>query len=267
MDVARRERLAHELELQDRDDVIEVDGMLALRDLHRAVAAADARAARAGRIAPSTTRRSRLASNIFQAIRDAGSLLVHHPYHSFSSSVERFLREASVDPRVRAIKMTLYRTSAETNVVEHLVEAARNGKQVTVVVELKARFDEEANIRWASRLEEAGIHVTYGVVGLKTHAKVTLVVRQEPQGLQRYVHVGTGNYHAGTAKLYTDFGLFTCDEQIARDVTELFNYLTTGVNPSRVFKKLLLAPRIHEAESDRCGSSARPSTHARARPA
>ena len=239
---AHREKLANELELGDRDDVLEVPGMLALRDLmelwqlpmpelhdrpHRPIdhpAFADA-------------------ANIFQAIRDAGSVLVSHPYHSFSSSVERFLREAAVDPRVRAVKMTLYRTSSETAVVDHLIEAARNGKQVAVVVELKARFDEEANIRWASRLEAAGIHVTYGIVGLKTHAKVTLVVRQDPGGLKRYVHVGTGNYHAGTARLYTDFGLFTCDNKIGSDATELFNYLTTGVSPTRRFHKLLLAPR------------------------
>jgi len=184
------------------------------------------------------------APNIFQAIRDAGALLLHHPYHSFSGSVERFLREAASDPRVRAVKMTLYRTSAETTIVDHLVEAARNGKQVTVVVELKARFDEAANIRWASRLEAAGIHVTYGIVGLKTHSKLTLVVRQDPGGLKRYVHVGTGNYHAGTARLYTDFGLLTCDERIGRDATELFNYLTTGVTPQRHFHKLLVGPRM-----------------------
>lgn len=243
MDRAHREKLAYELSLSDPDDVFEVDGMLALRDLmelwhlpmpelhdppHRPVdhpLLADA-------------------PNIFQAIRDAGSFLVYHPYQSFSTSVERFLREASIDPRVRAVKMTLYRTSAETTIVDHLVEAARNGKQVTVVVELKARFDEEANIRWASRLEAAGIHVTYGIVGLKTHAKVTLVVRQDPAGLKRYVHVGTGNYHAGTARLYTDFGLFTCDDRIGRDATELFNFLTTGVSPQRRFGKLLVGPRM-----------------------
>jgi polyphosphate kinase len=243
MERVHREKLAHELELSDPGDVFEVDGMLALRDLlelcalpivelhdrpHRAVdhpLLADS-------------------SNIFQSIRDAGSLLVYHPYHSFSGSVERFLREAASDPRVRAVKMTLYRTSAETAIVDHLVEAARNGKQVAVVVELKARFDEEANIRWASRLEAAGIHVTYGIVGLKTHAKMTLVVRQDPGGLKRYVHVGTGNYHAGTARLYTDFGLFTCDERIGRDATELFNFLTTGLTAHRRFQKLLLGPRM-----------------------
>ncbi|HEY6878224.1 MAG TPA: polyphosphate kinase 1, partial [Polyangiales bacterium] len=241
MERAHRDKLAQELSLSSPEDVFEVDGMLALRDLmelwslpipelhdrpHRPVDHP--------LLADST--------NIFQSIRDAGSLLVYHPYHSFSGSVERFLREAASDPRVRAVKMTLYRTSAETAIVDHLVEAARNGKQVAVVVELKARFDEEANIRWASRLEAAGIHVTYGIVGLKTHAKITLVVRQDPSGLKRYVHISTGNYHAGTARLYTDFGLFTCDETIGRDATELFNYLTTGLTAQRRFQKLLVGP-------------------------
>ena len=169
--------------------------------------------------------------NIFHIIRDVGPILLQHPYESFGTSVERFLHEASRDPKVRAIKMTLYRTSSGTRIIEHLVDAARNGKQVAVVVELKARFDEEANIQWASRLEGAGIHVTYGVVGLKTHTKVMLVVRHDYTGLRRYAHIGTGNYHAGTARLYTDLGLFTCDDAIGRDLTELFNYLTTGYKP------------------------------------
>ncbi len=243
MDVARRNRLAHELELQDARDVFEVDGMFALRDLHE-LAALPIAELHDKPHRPVDHPLLADATSVFQAIRDAGSLLVHHPYHAFSTSVERFLREAAVDPRVRAIKMTLYRTSSETNVVEHLIEAARNGKHVTVVVELKARFDEEANIRWASRLESAGIHVTYGIVGLKTHVKVILVVRSDASGLKRYVHLGTGNYHAGTAKLYTDLGLFTCDDALGRDVTELFNYLTTGANPRRRFQKLLLAPHL-----------------------
>jgi len=182
--------------------------------------------------------------SIFHQIRDAGSILLHHPYESFSTSVERFLREASTDPKVRAIKMTLYRTSADTNVVEHLIEAARNGKQVAVVVELKARFDERANIRWASRLEEAGIHVSYGVVGLKTHTKTIMVVRQDYSRLRRYTHIGTGNYHAGNARAYTDLGLLSCDDDLGHDLTELFNYLTTGYKPGRKFKKLLPAPKL-----------------------
>jgi polyphosphate kinase len=242
MDANRKRRLAQEVELSDNEDLVEVDGMLALRDFAE-LGALPIPELHYAPHRPVDHPAFAETSNVFHAIRAAGALLVHHPYHSFSSSWERFLREAAADPRVRAIKMTLYRTSAETNAVEHLIEAARNGKQVTVVVELKARFDEEANIRWASRLEEAGLHVTYGIVGLKTHAKVTMVVRQDPAGLCRYVHIGTGNYHAGTAKLYTDLGLFTCDEKIGRDVTELFNYLTTGVSPGRQFQKLLLAPR------------------------
>ncbi|HEX5661780.1 MAG TPA: polyphosphate kinase 1 [Polyangiales bacterium] len=241
MERAHREKLAQELELSDPDDVLEVDGMLALRDLME-LSALPVPELHDRPHRPVDHPLLADAPNIFQSIRDAGSLLVYHPYHSFSSSVERFLREAASDPRVRAVKMTLYRTSAETAIVDHLVEAARNGKQVAVVVELKARFDEEANIRWASRLEAAGIHVTYGIVGLKTHAKVTLVVRQDPGGLKRYVHIGTGNYHAGTARLYTDFGLFTCDEHIGRDATELFNYLTTGLAAQRCFERLLLGP-------------------------
>src|SRR4029079_1849529 len=132
----------------------------------------------------------------------------------------------------------------EGQVIDHLIDAARNGKQVAIVVELKARFDEGANIQWASRLEEYGIHVTYGVVGLKTHCKVILVVRQDYDGLRRYAHMGTGNYHAGTARLYGDFGLLTCDPGVGRDLTELFNYLTTGVKPRRKYGKLLPAPKI-----------------------
>ena len=181
--------------------------------------------------------------SIFHVIRDAGSILLQHPYEAFASSLERFLKEAAEDPKVRAIKMTLYRTASESSILEHLLAAARNGKQVAVVVELKARFDEEANIRLASRMEEAGIHVTYGVVGLKTHAKITLVVRQDYNGLQRYVHVGTGNYHPVTSRLYADLGLLTADETIGTDATELFNYLTTGFTPKRVYRKLLVAPK------------------------
>jgi polyphosphate kinase len=188
----------------------------------------------------------KLVSNrsIFHLIRDNGTLLLQHPYESFSSSVERFLREASEDPKVRAIKMTLYRTSAQTNVIDHLVDAAQNGKQVTVVVELKARFDEDANIRWANRLEEAGIHVTYGVMGLKTHCKVVLVVRQDYNGLRRYAHIGTGNYHAGTARQYVDFGILTADDSFGRDLTELFNYLSTGYKPKRDYRKILPGPSV-----------------------
>jgi polyphosphate kinase len=182
--------------------------------------------------------------NIFHIIRDSKSLLVHHPYDSFTTSVERFLREAAEDPKVRAIKMTLYRTSKDSKVISYLCEAARNGKQVAVVVELKARFDEQANIQFANHLEDFGIHVTYGVVGLKTHCKVILVVRQDYNGLRRYAHIGTGNYHAGNARIYTDFGVLTCDDDIGHDLTELFNYLTTGYRPKRNYLAILPAPTL-----------------------
>jgi polyphosphate kinase len=161
--------------------------------------------------------------------------------------VERLLREASEDPKVRAIKMTLYRTSASTKIIDYLVDAARNGKQVAVVVELKARFDEAANIRWASRMEEVGIHVNYGVVGLKTHSKVIQVLRMDYNGLRRYAHIGTGNYHVGTARIYSDLGMLTCDDAIGQDVTELFNYLTTGLKPARRYNKILTAPKHMKA--------------------
>jgi polyphosphate kinase len=185
------------------------------------------------------------APNLFHLIRDQGSILLQHPYESFSTSIERFVKEASRDPKVHAIKMTLYRTSVGTKIVDYLIDAAQNGKQVAVVVELKARFDEAANVRWANRMEEAGVHVTYGVVGLKTHCKVILVVRQDYSGLRLYAHIGTGNYHAGTARLYDDLGLLTCDEDIGRDAVELFNYLTTGYTPTKIQREISL----HSAEN------------------
>ena len=141
-----------------------------------------------------------------------------------------------------AIKMTLYRTTEGTGIIDHLVEAARNGKQIAVAVELKARFDEAANINWASRLEEVGIHVTYGIVGLKTHSKVVLVIRRDFNGLRHYAHIGTGNYHAGTARMYADFGLLTCDEKIGADLVEYFNFLTSGCQPLRRYSKILVSP-------------------------
>ncbi|CAA6827385.1 MAG: Polyphosphate kinase (EC [uncultured Thiotrichaceae bacterium] len=183
-------------------------------------------------------------TNLFYLIRRKGHILLKHPYQSFRKSVENFLEQASVDPKVRGIKMTVYRTSQDTKVVDHLITAAQNGKQVAVVVELKARFDEAANIRWASRMERAGVHVTYGIVGLKTHSKTILVLRQDYNGLQRYSHIGTGNYHAGTATLYSDLGLFTNDPKIGSDLTELFNYLSTGYKPTRNYQKLLPAPKL-----------------------
>jgi polyphosphate kinase len=235
--------LAAEFNLDETREVFEFEGMMAMRDLME-IASLDVAALRHPPHHPIDHPKLQSSRNIFHIIRDAGSLLLQHPYESFSTSVERFLREASEDPKVRAIKMTLYRTSSGSNILDYLCEAARNGKQVAVVVELKARFDEEANIQFASRLEEFGIHVTYGVVGLKTHAKVILVVRQDYNGLRRYAHIGTGNYHAGTARIYSDFGLLTCDEELGQDLTELFNYLTTGYRPKRNYRKLLPAPTL-----------------------
>ncbi|HEY1552345.1 MAG TPA: polyphosphate kinase 1 [Kofleriaceae bacterium] len=237
-----RGRIAAELGLDETADVFEAEGMLGQRDLME-IALLDIPELKDPPHAPAQPVDFLTEGNIFHAIRDAKNMLAHHPFESFQQSVERFLREAASDPKVRAIKTTLYRTSKDSDVIKHLVHAARNGKQVAVVLELKARFDEEANIRWASRMERAGIHVTYGVVGLKTHTKITLVVRHDYDGLRRYAHIATGNYHAGTARLYTDLGLFTCDDAVGRDLTELFNYLTTGYKPRRKYQQLLVAPK------------------------
>ena len=238
-----RGRLAAELELDGENDVFEVSGMLALRDLFELVKL-DYPRMHDPIHHPIDHPLLQSRRNIFHTIRDAGSILLQHPYESFSTSVERFLREAAIDPKVRGIKMTLYRTSSQSRIIDALLLAAQNGKQVAVVVELKARFDEATNIRLAERMEEVGIHVTYGVVGLKTHCKVIMVVRQDFAGLQRYVHIGTGNYHADTARLYSDVGLLTSDQIIAQDVTELFNYLTTGFMAKRNYQKLIPAPRM-----------------------
>src|SRR5262245_1871348 len=243
MQPAHRSMLAAEFGLNESADVFEVPGMMALSDLMELVALDDP-ALHDPPHRPVDHPRLQDRRNIFHIIRDAGALLVQHPYESFATSVERFLREASEDPKVRAIKMTLYRTSRDARVIDYLLEAARNGKQVAVVVELKARFDEAANIQFAERLEEFGIHVTYGVVGLKTHCKVILVVRQDYDRLRRYMHIGTGNYHPGTARLYSDLGLLTSDDALGHDVTEFFNYLTTGYRPKRAYQKLLPAPTL-----------------------
>jgi polyphosphate kinase len=243
MDPVHRGMLAAELGLDEQDDVFETDGMMAMRDLME-LTSIDEPALHFAPHHPIDHPRLPASRSIFHCIRDAGSILLMHPYESFSTSVARFLREASEDPKVRAIKMTLYRTSSDAEIVGYLCDAARNGKQVTVVVELKARFDEAANIQFAEQLEDFGIHVTYGIVGLKTHSKVILVVRQDSTGLRRYAHIGTGNYHPGTARIYADFGLLTCDETIGQDLTQLFNYLTTGYAPGRSYSKILPAPTI-----------------------
>ncbi|WP_019506920.1 polyphosphate kinase 1 [Pleurocapsa sp. PCC 7319] len=178
--------------------------------------------------------------SFFSVIRN-GDLLVHHPYHSFSSTVLRFVTEAAYDSDVLAIKMTLYRTSGDSPIIKALIAAAQNGKQVVVLVEIKARFDEENNIIWAKKLEKSGVHVVYGVTGLKTHTKITLVVRQEKEQIRRYVHIGTGNYNPKTAKIYTDLGLLSCREELGADLTDLFNFLT-GYSRQKSYRKLLVAP-------------------------
>ncbi|MBL4685486.1 MAG: polyphosphate kinase 1 [Nannocystaceae bacterium] len=241
MRAEQRKLLASEFNLNEQADVFEKDGMLGVADL-LSLYQLDLPELKYPAHRPIDNPALPTDRSIFRAIRDAESILLHHPYESFGTSVQRFLKEAAADPRVRAIKMTLYRTSQDSEVIAQLVNAARNGKQVAVVVELKARFDEAANIRWANRLEEVGIHVSYGVVGLKTHCKVILVVRQDRAQLRRYTHIGTGNYHAGNARGYADFGVLTCDEKIGRDITELFNYLTTGYRPERNYGRILPAP-------------------------
>ncbi|HAX77026.1 MAG TPA: polyphosphate kinase 1 [Cyanobacteria bacterium UBA11372] len=178
--------------------------------------------------------------DFFSIIRN-GDLLVHHPYHSFSATVQRFITQAACDRDVLAIKMTLYRTSGDSPIVNALITAAENGKQVVVLVELKARFDEENNIQWARKLEQAGVHVVYGLAGLKTHTKVVLVVRREDDRIRRYFHIGTGNYNPKTARLYTDLGILSCREDLGADLTDLFNYLT-GYSRQRSYRKLMVAP-------------------------
>ncbi|HIJ95930.1 MAG TPA: polyphosphate kinase 1 [Desulfuromonadales bacterium] len=239
----QRGRLAAELEIDEQADVFESQDMLALRDLFE-ISRLEHPHLHDAPHHPIIHPLLDTKRNIFHIIRDAGSILLQHPYESFSSSVERFVRDAANDPKVHGIKMTLYRTSSQSRIVEALLQAAHNGKQVAVVVELKARFDEAANIRIAEQMEQAGIHVTYGVVGLKTHCKVIMIVRQDYNALRRYVHLGTGNYHADTARIYTDIGLLSCNESLAHDVTELFNYLTTGLKPRRKYSCILTAPRF-----------------------
>ncbi len=179
--------------------------------------------------------------DIFSIIRD-GDLLVHHPYDSFATSVQRLVEEAAVDPQVLAIKQTIYRTSEESPIVQALIQAANNDKQVAVLVEVKARFDEANNIEWGQMMEDAGVHVAYGLVGLKTHAKGTLIVRREHDALRTYCHIGTGNYNPRTAQLYTDLSLMTCDQELGQDLISLFHYLT-GYSPAQTYRKAIVAPR------------------------
>ena len=203
-------------------------------------------------------------TSVFAALADH-DVLVHHPYDSFTASVQRLVVSAAADPRVLAIKHTLYRTSGDSEIVDALIDAAESGKQVVVVVEIKARGDERANIAWARKLEEAGCHVVYGFVGLKTHCKMVLIVREYADGsLRRFCHIGTGNYHPKTARLYEDFGLLTADKTVGEDVTDLFNHLT-GYSRKSDYRRLLVAPeRVGPAWSSR--SKSRPSAAAMACP-
>jgi polyphosphate kinase len=222
------------------DDVVDGGLLLELGDL-MSLATLDIPELRDPPFAPVTPARLRdTTRSIFDVIRER-DLLVHHPYESFTTSVEQFVQAAAMDPDVLAIKMTLYRTSGDTPIVHALTAAAERGKQVAVLVELQARFDEANNITWARTLEDYGVHVAYGLPGLKTHAKTTLVVRRDHDGIRRYVHVGTGNYNSKTARLYTDLGLFTASRSIGADITDLFNALT-GFSRQRLYRRILVAP-------------------------
>ena len=236
-----RALLVHELEIEE-DDVYEIDGPLdlgglwALHELDRP----DLKDEPWMPVTPPALAGIEDSpGDIFTVLRKK-DVLVHHPYESFTASVETFIRQAAADPNVLAIKQTLYRTSGDSAIVQALIDAAEAGKQVVVLVELKARFDEKANIAWARALENAGVHVVYGLVGLKTHTKTALVVRSEADGLRRYCHVGTGNYNASTARLYEDIGLLTCDEELTADLSRLFNFLT-GYSRHVQYKRLLVA--------------------------
>ena len=246
------------------EDIYEVAGLLDAADL-MSLAALEIPELRDAPFTPVTPARLASGRNLFDVIRE-GDILLHHPYESFTSSVERFLQLATEDPDVLAIKMTLYRTGGDSHIARMLATAAERGKQVAVLIELQARFDEENNIRWAQRFEDVGAHVSYGVSGLKTHAKVILVVRREGDQIRRYVHVGTGNYQPKTARVYTDFGLFTCDPGLGADLSDLFNVLTGFAAPAG-YRKLLVAPTgmmgpllemiAREAEHARAGRPAR----------
>jgi polyphosphate kinase len=233
------ERLVTELRVDQRA-VYRVPGPLDLSGL-MAIADLDLRDLKYPAFVPSESAIPHDA-DIFSALAERDRL-VHHPYDSFTTSVERLIVEAAADPGVLAIKQTLYRTSGESPIVDALIDAAEAGKQVVVVVEIKARFDEQANIAWARKLEQAGCHVVYGFVGWKTHAKAALVVREEPDGsLRRYCHIGTGNYHPTTARIYEDFGLLTADPAVGEDLTDLFNNLT-GYSRKRTYRRVLVAPQ------------------------
>jgi polyphosphate kinase len=273
-----KDRLMQDLRLEE-SDIYDVEGLLGLKDLmsFMSLSCPELKDLPWASVVPAWLSRTQDVSDrdrneesqegedIFTLIRNSDRLL-HHPYQSFSATVEEFITQAAYDPKVLAIKMTLYRTSGDSPIVNALIAAAENGKQVAVLVELKARFDEENNITWARKLEQAGVHVVYGLVGLKTHTKIVLVVRQENNKIRRYVHIGTGNYNSKTAKLYTDLGLLSCREELGADLTDLFNFLT-GYSRQKSYRKLLVAPVnmrdrmvatiLREAEHSRQGKSGR----------
>jgi polyphosphate kinase len=246
------------------EDLYEIGGLMDAADL-LSLSTLDVPALRDPIFHPGTNARLATARNIFDVIRE-GDILLHHPYDSFATSVERFIQTAAEDPDVLAIKLTLYRTGGDSSIARLLAQAAERGKQVAVLIELQARFDEENNIIWAQRLEDVGVHVSYGVPGLKTHAKVMLVVRREGDTMRRYVHIGTGNYNPKTARVYTDFGLLSASPAIGADLTDLFNVLTGFASPSG-YRKLTVAPRgmrerflamiRREMENRRAGAPAR----------
>jgi polyphosphate kinase len=236
------EKLVYELDM-DENDVLRVPGLLDLSSLWQLYDNVDRPDLKDRPFVPATHPRlveGETPRSVFATLRE-GDILVHHPYHSFSTSVQRFIEQAAADPDVLAIKQTLYRTSGDSPIVDALIDAAEIGKQVVVLVEVKARFDEVANIAWARKLERAGCHVVYGLVGLKTHCKTALVVRQEGGQIRRYCHIGTGNYHPKTARLYEDFGMLTADPEVGADLTDLFNVLT-GYSRQTAFRRLLVAP-------------------------
>ena len=245
-----RRMLQAELEVSAAD-IYEVNGMLGLGDAisFLSLPAPDLKDPPWNAIVPAAFRRLKITEdggNFFSLIAKQ-DLLVHHPYQSFTDTVERFISCAATDTKVLAIKMTLYRTTGDSHILKALIKAAENGKQVSVLIELKARFDEQNNINLARKLEKAGVHVVYGLVGLKTHTKVVLVVRREDDKIRRYVHIGTGNYNAKTSKLYTDVGLFSCRPELGADLTDLFNYLT-GYSLQRSYRKLIVSP-VNSRES------------------
>ena len=243
MSAAMREQITASLAAEE-EDIFEVTGLLDLEDLWDLVKVPGHGDLRDKPWTPVTQPRLQPdedeSPDVMAAMRK-GDILLHHPYDSFSTSVERFVEQAVADPNVLAIKQTVYRTSDDSPLVPALIRAAERGKQAVCVVEVKARFDERANITWARALEQAGVHVVHGLPALKTHAKCLLIVRREGDGVRHYVHVGTGNYHQKTARLYTDFGLLTCDEQIGADVADMFNFLTGFARPRR-YRQVLVAP-------------------------